>query len=196
MKRSRMEKRRQLIGVAEEIASEKSSLVLMTPMETQVAAEELSKVRYNPQVMVQTANTEVVAESLRNVQYDPQVTVKTRESASDELWKDEMMRKLRQAHPHFHPTRPCTIFRVPSEIQQTDPKAYAPTVVGIGPFNHQEGQKLSMAGHKWRCVRYLLYRHRDSNRADTLFDQCLQQMKALDADARNCYSENIDLDAP
>jgi hypothetical protein len=52
-----------------------------------------------------------------------------------------------------------SIYRVPEYIKNmTNPNAYRPQVVSLGPFHHGDPAVLQMEKHKWRAVAHLVKR--------------------------------------
>lgn len=52
-----------------------------------------------------------------------------------------------------------SIYRVPEYIKNmTNPNAYRPQVVSLGPFHHGDPALLQMEKHKWRAVAHLVKR--------------------------------------
>ncbi|XP_020256171.1 UPF0481 protein At3g47200-like [Asparagus officinalis] len=111
-------------------------------------------------------------------------------------WINTVREKVNEARPKVHHDQPCTIFRVPESIKHGGGavNSFYPTVATIGPYNYfpeQSGTGRAMHEHKWRCVRYLLSRHKSQESASQLLDQCLMALKALDGDVRNCYAGEL-----
>ncbi|KAJ0982409.1 hypothetical protein J5N97_010664 [Dioscorea zingiberensis] len=110
-------------------------------------------------------------------------------------WINTVRTKLNECHPKTLPSRQWTIFKVPEKIRRSETKViYDPLITSIGPYHYhasQRGTSLAMQNHKWRCVRWLLSRHRSKRRATVLLDKCLFAMKALDVEVRSCYSDDF-----
>ncbi|EHA8592502.1 UPF0481 protein [Cocos nucifera] len=115
----------------------------------------------------------------------------SRKKMHEALWINNARNKVNKVRPTRQPLIPCTIFKVPQHIRRCDAQAYEPLIVPIGPYHHEPSQKSAMREHKWRCVRYLLSRHRSPEHARQLLDDCLLELKALDAKVRRCYSEDF-----
>ncbi|KHN18738.1 UPF0481 protein [Glycine soja] len=64
--------------------------------------------------------------------------------------------------------RSCCIFRVPQSLVEVNGKAYQPRIVSIGPYHRNQPRLNMIEEHKWRY---------------------------LESEARECYSETINLDS-
>ncbi|XP_020256170.1 UPF0481 protein At3g47200-like [Asparagus officinalis] len=111
-------------------------------------------------------------------------------------WITTVRQSLNQVRPNSEPSKPCTIFKFPKTLKNNvdDQSKYTPLVVSIGPyhnFSNPRGTMKAMQDHKWRCVRHLLSRHKNHDRASQILDECLVALKALDSEVRSCYSENL-----
>ncbi|KAJ0982412.1 hypothetical protein J5N97_010667 [Dioscorea zingiberensis] len=138
----------------------------------------------------------------------PMTTASTQDAAQEEhhtidiidddlQWIKKLTTELNQRRPRAEGPWRCSIFKVPEDIRQLDPKAFEPAIVTIGPYHHasssKDTQMLALQDHKWYCVRRLLSRCTKSRRTATdLFGKCLLAMKERDAHVRSCYSEDLD----
>ncbi|XP_077219118.1 UPF0481 protein At3g47200-like [Tasmannia lanceolata] len=80
-----------------------------------------------------------------------------------------------------------SIYRVPKHIYETDEKAYEPKIISIGPYHHGKQCLQSMEDHKWRYLNAILSRNLDLS-----LENYIAASKALESQARSCYSESID----
>ncbi|XP_077219125.1 uncharacterized protein LOC143853291 [Tasmannia lanceolata] len=80
-----------------------------------------------------------------------------------------------------------SIYRVPKHIYETDEKAYEPKIISIGPYHHGKQCLQSMEDHKWRYLNAILSRNLDLS-----LENYIAAIKALESQARSCYSESID----
>ncbi|XP_058076978.1 UPF0481 protein At3g47200-like [Magnolia sinica] len=104
-------------------------------------------------------------------------------------WLNSMNAKLAASNPNPSTKDPTTIFRVPPIIRQADASnAYDPQIISIGPFHMSNKQLQSMEEHKWRYLNNLLSRSPYSK-----LKVCLMEIKAMEAQARSCYSESINV---
>jgi len=85
----------------------------------------------------------------------------------------------------------CCIFRVPQSLIDINGKSYQPRIVSIGPYHHGKPNLQMMEEHKWRYLRSLLSRTKETT-GKTLEDY-LKSIHPLEKDARECYSETIHL---
>uniref|UniRef100_A0A6I9QM13 UPF0481 protein At3g47200 n=1 Tax=Elaeis guineensis var. tenera TaxID=51953 RepID=A0A6I9QM13_ELAGV len=105
---------------------------------------------------------------------------------TDEVWIDEMMDHVTSALPADHRDCPCTIFKVPQHIRQSDREAYDPIVASLGPFHHASHCAVTQ-DQKRRYVWHLLSRHGGEEHANQLLKECLMKLKEQDHMVRHCY---------
>ncbi|XP_057960096.1 putative UPF0481 protein At3g02645 [Malania oleifera] len=84
------------------------------------------------------------------------------------------------------PANSC-IYRVPKRLRRVNEEAYTPQMVSIGPLHHGKENFLAMEEVKLRYLNKLL------DRTNMILDDCIEEIKKLEADARDCYAENIKL---
>ncbi|KAK1291340.1 UPF0481 protein [Acorus calamus] len=116
----------------------------------------------------------------------------------EEDWVDSLKRRMEEAHCNRQRQDPCSIFRVPANLRRCNLKSYDPTLthygpydpsfVSIGPYHRGKPCLQQVEDLKWRTLRSLLLR----NQAVSL-ERCLEEMKDLEARARGCYSEVVNL---
>lgn len=87
------------------------------------------------------------------------------------------------AQPKRQRPRP-TIVRVPACIRANDAAAYEPTLVSLGPYHNGAPGLTAMKDVKWRYMQDLLAR----SNAQTNLEGCLKAVKAMEDEARSCYS--------
>ncbi|KAG7960439.1 hypothetical protein I3843_10G123800 [Carya illinoinensis] len=83
----------------------------------------------------------------------------------------------------------CCIFKVSNTFIGN---SYQPSVVSIGPYHHGKPNLKMIEEHKWRYLGSMLSRTETSGK--TLSDYLLS-IKPLEADAKECYSETIQLES-
>ena len=88
--------------------------------------------------------------------------------------------------------RTCCIFRVPQGLIDANGKAYQPRIVSIGPYHRGQPRLNMIEEHKWRYLGSLL--NRIQTKGLTL-EHMLEAIAPLESQARECYSETIQLDA-
>ncbi|XXG57954.1 hypothetical protein AAC387_Pa04g0391 [Persea americana] len=103
----------------------------------------------------------------------------------DFSWLNSMKEKLASTCAKSSPS--FTIRRVPAHIRDSDRAAYCPSIISIGPFHRQSTNLQAMEEHKWRYLRKVLSRSKPEND----LEKYLKEMKAKEAQARNCYSESF-----
>ncbi|KAG2685539.1 hypothetical protein I3760_10G130300 [Carya illinoinensis] len=84
----------------------------------------------------------------------------------------------------------CCIFKVSNTFIGN---SYQPSVVSIGPYHHGKPNLKMIEEHKWRYLGSLLSRTKEKS-GKTLSDYLLS-IKPLEADAKECYSETIQLES-
>ncbi|KAG7960426.1 hypothetical protein I3843_10G122700, partial [Carya illinoinensis] len=81
--------------------------------------------------------------------------------------------------------RTCCIFKVPHTFVGN---SYHPSVVSIGPYHRGMTQFMMIEEHKWRYLKSLLCRKQTKT-----FEDYLESIEPLEKDAREYYSEIIQL---
>ncbi|CAH9082762.1 unnamed protein product [Cuscuta epithymum] len=89
--------------------------------------------------------------------------------------------------------RCCCIFRAPQSFVDVNIRSYQPHICSIGPYHHGKPQLQMIEEHKWRFLALLVERTTEK-KGLTLVDY-FQAVKAVEAKARECYSEAIPLDS-
>ncbi|XXG86943.1 hypothetical protein AAC387_Pa11g1751 [Persea americana] len=105
----------------------------------------------------------------------------------DLSWLGSMEEKL--ASTYRTESSPFTICRVPANIRECDHAAYNPRIVSIGPFHRGRATLQAMEEHKWRYLHKVLAFGEGRNN----LEKFLKKMKEIETQARNCYSENIQM---
>ncbi|KAI3454742.1 hypothetical protein Pfo_011405 [Paulownia fortunei] len=87
------------------------------------------------------------------------------------------------------PSSPCkpTIFRVDDDIRYANEKLYDPKVLSIGPFHHGKDHLQKMEQHKFRYLKLLLKRKKESS-----VDKYIMAIRSLEEKARRCYAEPVE----
>ncbi|KAJ4782334.1 hypothetical protein LUZ62_066591 [Rhynchospora pubera] len=97
-----------------------------------------------------------------------------------------MGKKLNEVPGKPFKARPVTISRLPAWIHQTDKELCEPKMVSLGPFHHGKESLRAMEEHKWSTLRDFLARNKNVE-----FQVYLREMRLLEAQARECYSETV-----
>ncbi|KAL0438155.1 UNVERIFIED_CONTAM: hypothetical protein Slati_2298500 [Sesamum latifolium] len=80
-----------------------------------------------------------------------------------------------------------SIFRVNDDIRYTNGKLYDPKVISIGPFHHGKDHLWDMEQHKFRYLKLLLKRRKESS-----VDKYVMAMRSLEEKARKCYAGPVE----
>jgi hypothetical protein len=84
-----------------------------------------------------------------------------------------------------HGTKCSLIYKVLQCIRASDPNAYEPRVLSIGPYHHGATSLLPLEKEKWLCLDYVL----ELNCNRSLHDY-LSVITSLESEVRICYSED------
>uniref|UniRef100_A0A6I9QM46 UPF0481 protein At3g47200-like n=1 Tax=Elaeis guineensis var. tenera TaxID=51953 RepID=A0A6I9QM46_ELAGV len=105
-------------------------------------------------------------------------------------WLESIKHRAGMSLPRKPPAEP-TIFRVPPIMRCGNQSAYEPKLVSIGPYHRGKSEDLkAMEQLKWRLLHNYLSKVPDGSK-----NEGLRKMKDLEKQARDCYSEVIDLDS-
>ncbi|KAH7661357.1 hypothetical protein IHE45_15G057400 [Dioscorea alata] len=116
---------------------------------------------------------------------------------SDIPWIEGVTKRLNEYREKKRGRWFCTIFMVPEDVRRCDMNAYDPSIVTIGPYHYPKLKERitlqAMQDHKWDCIWRLVSRRtkRSCEAATDLLSTCLKAMKCIDADVRECYSEDL-----
>ncbi|OMO53037.1 hypothetical protein CCACVL1_28932 [Corchorus capsularis] len=96
-----------------------------------------------------------------------------------------MLEKLSQKSP-----KPC-IFKVPNYLRQVKEMAYAPQVIGIGPYHRGNEDRLkAMEELKIRFLQKLIEETKETD-----ISRYVLKMRELEERARKCYAEPVSLES-
>ncbi|PHU17267.1 hypothetical protein BC332_12962 [Capsicum chinense] len=89
-------------------------------------------------------------------------------------------------------TRWCTIFKVNVRLRESNPDAYTPTMVSIGPYHRGNDQFRPMEKYKLFCLRRFLQRKKGLD-----VESCINELEKLKKEALECYEdiEYLDIDS-
>ncbi|KAJ4782332.1 hypothetical protein LUZ62_021327 [Rhynchospora pubera] len=99
-----------------------------------------------------------------------------------------MEKKLTEVPGEPLMARPVTIFRLPAWFHQIDKELCEPKIVSLGPFHRGKESLRAMEEHKWSTLRDFLARNMNVE-----FEVYLREMRLLEARARECYSETVNM---
>ncbi|CAN4090403.1 unnamed protein product [Withania somnifera] len=80
-------------------------------------------------------------------------------------------------------TKSCSIFKVTAGLSNSNPDAYKPELVSIGPYHSNNPQLRSMENYKLRYLQRFL--NRKSGIVD--LERCIRELKMLKDEALKCY---------
>ncbi|XP_042507186.1 UPF0481 protein At3g47200-like [Macadamia integrifolia] len=102
---------------------------------------------------------------------------------------DSIREKLSRSYAS-QSSRPIScIYKVHQKIRKMKEDAYTPDMVSIGPYHHGKQNLQAMEDLKVQYLQAVLDRTRDENNLEIY----VKALKELEAEARGCYSEPIDL---
>ncbi|KAJ4770883.1 hypothetical protein LUZ62_055140 [Rhynchospora pubera] len=107
--------------------------------------------------------------------------------AAEELEKF-MKKKLDEVSDEPFKLRPVTIFRLPVKFYENNKDLFEPKIVSIGPYHHDKESVQAMEENKWSTLRDFLARNKNVG-----FEVYLREMRLLEGQARQCYSETVNL---
>lgn len=98
---------------------------------------------------------------------------------------------LTKVSPHYED---CCIFRAPPLLLQTNPKAFQPQILSVGPYHHKDKGLEMIQMHKQRYLELFL-ETANRNRVGQLVSMTSLEndVGALEEAVRNSYSEHVQL---
>ncbi|XP_043687950.1 UPF0481 protein At3g47200-like [Telopea speciosissima] len=102
--------------------------------------------------------------------------------------KNELQYASSSSSPFTH-----NIDRVFKPIRDVKPEAYIPRLISIGPLHRQEMLLKPMEAHKMRLVNDFLNQDNNNNGVTLMAEHCFKEMRGLEKDVRQSYSEVIPL---
>ncbi|KAJ3709177.1 hypothetical protein LUZ61_012882 [Rhynchospora tenuis] len=99
-----------------------------------------------------------------------------------------VQKRLRDLPGKPHTNQPVTIYRVPASFREKRKTLYEPRMVSIGPYYRGREELRAMEEHKWWCLRDFM-----SRKPEIGLDIYLQEIRKLESQARQCYSESVNL---
>ncbi|KAJ1702131.1 hypothetical protein LUZ63_001910 [Rhynchospora breviuscula] len=112
--------------------------------------------------------------------------VEENDVVTDEL--QNFVKKLGEVPGEPFKARPVTIFRLPTWFHDYDKELCEPKIVSIGPYHRGKESLQAIEEHKWSTLRDFLTRNKNVS-----FEIYFREMKLLEAQARECYSEAVSL---
>ncbi|KAK3444880.1 hypothetical protein EUGRSUZ_A00672 [Eucalyptus grandis] len=111
-------------------------------------------------------------------------------TVSGRSWSSRMEDRFQQKPSLLRPsagTSSCYIFRAPKSQVESNPNAYNPRIVSIGPYHHGKEQLKLIEQHKTRVFSTLL----DRTRGGAGLDDYFTAVASLETDIRDSYSEAL-----
>nr|XP_029117702.1 LOW QUALITY PROTEIN: UPF0481 protein At3g47200-like [Elaeis guineensis] len=107
---------------------------------------------------------------------------------TDQSWVEKVLGGIERSQQRKRPIKP-SIFRVPPQLRSSNPDAYEPQLVSIGPYHHgKPSLQAAMKEIKWQILYHLL----PEDPKDCI-QQYLKMMQKLEVKTRSYYSEVIDM---
>ncbi|XP_010066326.1 UPF0481 protein At3g47200 [Eucalyptus grandis] len=109
-------------------------------------------------------------------------------------WSSRMEDRFKQEPTLLRPsagTKYCTIFRAPKSQEESNPNAYKPHIVSIGPYHHGKPQLQMIEQRKTRVFSILLDRTSDDDDDGPGLDDYFTAVASLETDIRDSYSEDL-----
>ncbi|KAJ4812025.1 hypothetical protein LUZ62_024591 [Rhynchospora pubera] len=106
--------------------------------------------------------------------------------ATDKL--QNFIKKLGEVPGEPFEAWPVTICRLPAWFHDYDKELCEPKIVSIGPYHRGKESLQAMEEHKWSILRDFLARNKNVS-----FEVYFREMRLLEAQARQCYSETVSL---
>ncbi|KAJ3709178.1 hypothetical protein LUZ61_012884 [Rhynchospora tenuis] len=119
----------------------------------------------------------------KGTQFDKELT-----AASADHMQMLVQKRLSDLPGEPHKNQPITIYRVPASLREKRKALYEPRMVSIGPYYHGREELRAMEEHKWWCLRDFM-----SRKPEISLDIYLQEIRKLEFQARQSYSESIKL---
>lgn len=82
----------------------------------------------------------------------------------------------------------CSIFRMPSRLQENNTKAYEPNMISIGPYHREKAHLKTMEDHKVHYLQNLLKRRPEDKNSVSRYVKALTHVEEA---ARECYQGPI-----
>ncbi|KAJ3685464.1 hypothetical protein LUZ61_014628 [Rhynchospora tenuis] len=117
------------------------------------------------------------------------IRVEQEDVAADEL-QNLMKKKLDKVPGEPFKPRPVTISRVPAWFSEINKDLSEPKIVSIGPYHQGKGSVRAMEEKKWSTLQDFLAR-----KGNVGFEVYLREIRLLEARARECYSEAVNLES-
>ncbi|KAA3482139.1 UPF0481 protein [Gossypium australe] len=102
-------------------------------------------------------------------------------------WKATLKEELAVTVPNDREN--ACIYRVPVNMREVQPDAYAPTIISIGPYHLGQERLQAMEELKWKFF-HRLFRPKQANGVE--LDPAMKAMEDLEQDARRCYRDNAE----
>ncbi|KAJ6366553.1 hypothetical protein OIU77_003024, partial [Salix suchowensis] len=103
----------------------------------------------------------------------------------------EFLKRLKESPPLEDRAAECCIYRVPNSLRVSNPEAYTPQVISIGPFHHRSHERLkAMDTLKERYQGEFLKRNKmDGNKIIDFLSRIWKEEESV----RRCYSESFSI---
>ncbi|KAL3824547.1 hypothetical protein ACJIZ3_020576 [Penstemon smallii] len=109
---------------------------------------------------------------------------------SEKRWVLEMEKNFPQEHTvDINFDTPTSIFRIPKTLSETNPEAYTPQHLGLGPYHHLRPELYPMQKPKLAAVKKYLNQKNPQS-----FQKVVDALVQFEPLLRQCYDQYLDLD--
>ncbi|WOL18820.1 hypothetical protein Cni_G27617 [Canna indica] len=105
-----------------------------------------------------------------------------------DAWLSNVQKRIEETKLVNWSTQSPTIFKVPRILKETNPNAYEPRFISLGPYHHSDTELLATDNLKWQYLKYFL-RHFGINNLDYYHNL----IKNMEYDLRRAYSEDLSM---
>ncbi|WOL18822.1 hypothetical protein Cni_G27619 [Canna indica] len=105
-----------------------------------------------------------------------------------DAWLSNVQKRVEETKLVNWSTQSPTIFKVPRILKETNPSAYEPRIISLGPYHRSDTELQATDNLKWQYLKYFLRRFCNIN-----LDYYLNLIKNMEDDLRRAYSEDLSM---